>query len=139
MITWRNTVTALLICAMVLLGGVFMMCLILLNRASPVLTPQQAYEEHLVALDEGDLVTAGEFLGVQCPPIDPAAIDGLREFLHERGLTWTTALTVTSVWRDGQGQAILSIIANQQRQILYMERIDGRWVMACAGFTGDGR
>ncbi len=98
--------------------------------------PQQVFEAHLLALDEGRLDDALGY--VDTASCGTTAVDGAEEALASLkllGYTFSTAFPVAEVWiLVGGDKALLSVEFPTNiplTSVQYMHRVEGDWRVAC--------
>lgn len=131
----RNLIASLMIIwVAALLGAGFIWLVITVSSGRD--SPQEVFEAHLQALDEGRLTDAQEFVDITCGQLNPSSIETAVRDLHAVGLTFQTAFPVKDVWTNQQEtQAILELDVPPTRLPLprtqLMMRVEGEWKLAC--------
>ncbi len=98
--------------------------------------PQQAFEAHLMALDEQDWELADTFVLERCQAGGSQAREVAGQDLKSRGFSFVHAFVVDGVWFKDDGQTALlglSTPANLPLPgVATMVRVDGEWLVSCS-------
>ncbi len=98
--------------------------------------PQQAFEAHLMALDEQNWELADTFVVARCQAGGSEAREIAGQDLKSRGFSFVRAFVVDEVWFKDDGQTALlglSTPANLPLPgVATMVRVDGEWLVSCS-------
>ncbi len=102
---------------------------------NPLGDPQQAFERHLMALDDQDWELANTYVTEWCQSdLEGAAAAG--RDLKDSGFLFYRAFAVAEVWISEDGlEALLGLDVPRNSslpRVATMERVDGEWLVSCS-------
>ena len=98
--------------------------------------PQQAFEAHLLALDEQQWELADTFVVERCQTDSEEARETAGQDLKSMGFSFSRAFVVDEVWFNEDGRRALLGLATPANLplpgVATMERVDGDWMVSCS-------
>ncbi len=98
--------------------------------------PQQAFEDHLLALDEQQWELADTFVVARCQTDNAEAREAAGQDLKRMGFSFSRAFVVDEVWFNADERTVLLGLTTPANLLLpgvaSMERVDGDWLISCS-------
>lgn len=97
--------------------------------------PRQAFEAHLLALDEGRVDDANALVDSSCEHVAEEDVQEAGARLESAGLTFGEAFRVAEVWVNESGtEAIIELTSPEGLpKVARLVKVDGEWLVSCDG------